>query len=189
MIRNKGQIILEIPESSGPQELGMALVSQSNLASCDSSKTPVRCPGEFFGQSVFRKRTVGDPDLMTTMPLAALTNRTISIFYDNEELKYPGVGVVAIDTGDLTSVKSIPINVRIVTADGTIDRVVQRNVPNGGLIWFSLVLDFPETIGKLGRINVSANNPNVLLSGMSQQFAPNRAFTAICTFEGQGIIP
>jgi hypothetical protein len=189
MIRDKGQVILEIPESSGQQELGMAVVSQSSIASCDSSKSPVRCPGEFFGQSVFRKRTGGDPDLMTTMPLAAPTNRTLSVFYDNEESKYPGVGVVAIDTGDLSSVKTIPINLRIVSADGSIDRTVQRNIPNGGLIWFSLVSDFPETIGKLGRINVSSTNPNVLLSGMSLQFAPNRAFTAICTFEGQGIVP
>ena len=189
MIRDKGQIILEIPESFGPQELGMALVSRSDAAGCDSSKTPVRCPGEFFGQSVFRKRTLGDPDLMTTMPFSAPTNKTISVFYDNEEAKYPGIGIVAVDVGDLTSIKLIPITVRIVTADGTIDKVVQRSVPNGGLIWFSLVLDFPETIGKLGRINIGANNPNVLISGMSLQFAPNRAFTAISTFEGQGMNP
>jgi hypothetical protein len=189
MTKDKGQAILEISESWGPQELGMAIVIHSNLAACDSSSSPVRCPGEFFGQSVFRKRTQGDPDLMTTMPFSAPTNRTISVFYDNEEWKYPGVGVVAFDARDLTSVKLIPINLRIVTADGSIDKVVQRYVPNGGLIWFSLVNDFPETIGKLGRINVSCNIQSVLMSSMSLQFAPNRAFTAISTFEAQGVAP
>jgi hypothetical protein len=185
-----GQVILEVPESFGPQELGMAVVLQARIdKDCNSSQSPVRCAGEFFGQSVFRKATPGNPDLMTTMPFSAPTNKMVSTFFDNEGSKYPGVGIVGADFADLLTPKLIRINLRIAASDGSFDRVVQRLLPNGGLIWFSLVQDFPETIGKLGRINVWCDNPNVLISGMSLQFAPNRAFTAISTFEAQGVAP
>ncbi len=52
------------------------------------------------------------------------------------------------------------------------------------LNWFSLVADFPETIGRIGTLEVEpVEEFSTRLAGFSLQFAPNGAFTAISTFE------
>ncbi len=169
-----GQAVLELPTSFGAQELGMAYIFQ------DPDKQP---QGEFFGQAIFRREEPGQPDLMTTMPFSALAEEYISVFFDNEGWKYPGVGVVALDAADIFRTRDIQVKMAIRTQDGAVNKIVTRRVRNMGLIWFSLVHEFPETINRLGRIDIWTDEPTVLLSSMSLQFAPNRAFTAICPFE------
>lgn len=146
----------------------------------DPDKQP---QGEFFGQAIFRREEPGQPDLMTTMPFSALAEEYISVFFDNEGWKYPGVGVVALDAADIFRTRDIQVKMAIRTQDGAVNKIVTRRVRNMGLIWFSLVHEFPETINRLGRIDIWTDEPTVLLSSMSLQFAPNRAFTAICPFE------
>ena len=59
---------------------------------------------------------------------------------------------------------------------------------NQTLRWFALSADFPQTIGRLGSIEiVDGDDTNsfdfIRLVGFSLQFTPNAAFTAIETFE------
>ena len=74
--------------------------------------------------------------------------------------------------------------VTITEMDGTVLSDQIKNIGFESLWWFSLVHEFPETIGKRGIIHFA---PVVRfdgrVAGFSLQFTPNAAFTAITPFE------
>lgn len=144
------------------------------------------CP-DIVAQSIFRKQAEGRPDLLTSVPVTGDTSEVLHIPFDNQDGKFAGVGLLATD-GCFSFSCETKMRMRFRDANGTVFHEVTRTQKNGTLHWFSLSNDYPETIGRLGSIEVVDGDADdsfdfIDLVGFSLQFTPNAAFTAIVTTE------
>ena len=174
-------VMLETNVSYGPQELGVAYVLNSEYG-----------VGRFVGQTIYRKQVAGRPDLTTSIPLAGLATDWLTIPFDNTDGKYPGVGVAPLQFTAGAEGSPLVYAMYIRTIDGSVDRMTSRQAPLGGLDWFSLVHEYPETAGKAGVIRIEVPpsgghadplEDRLFLSAVSLQFTQNGAFSGITTYE------
>ncbi len=166
--------IYETLVSEAPQQLGWALVSLATQSN-----------GDLFGQTIFRKQTPDRPDLMTSMILGDRAFDRMTVFFDNTNGNYTGMGIL---TSELCSSSFCSegemLKVTIRDLSGVV--ISQKTITQkyGVLYWMNLGVDFPETNGRAGMFTVEPAEPfGVYLTGFSLQFAGNGAFTAVTPFE------
>jgi len=78
--------IYETLVDNAPQRLGWALIEETSAG-----------VGDMLGQTVFRKQNVGSPDFMTSHLLDFPGFERMSVFFDNTEGKYTGMGILTSD--------------------------------------------------------------------------------------------
>ena len=156
-------VVLEVPVSWDYQQLGWG-------------RLDINCCPDLLGQVIYRKQQADRPDLMTSVPFAADMDRS-TVYFDNRGWKYAGVGIVNTSPRYAWGPETTPISVTIRDLKGNEILHATRDVPKMGFDWFSLVLDYPETIGRAGTIEFIT--PEYGLSSFSLQFAPNGAFTNV----------
>lgn len=173
--------VFETPVTFGAQALGWALLMGG-----------VGGPGDFLAQTIWRKQTVGRPDLMTSAIASApsLSPAKTTIFFDSRDGKYAGVMVLFADycIAGCSSSQPVAFRGRAYENSGKLlaERTYQLRL--GALHWFCLECDIPEVVGKVGTfvvepISYGNNTTTPVLATFSLQFAPNGAFTAITGFE------
>jgi hypothetical protein len=120
------------------------------------------------------------------MILGMTAFRKLSVFFDNTDGRYTGMGILTSDVCEYSFCKDklYPLKVTITALDGTMisQRTIQQK--DGTLYWMNLAQDFPEAAGKRGMFVVEVvNTYETTISGFSLQFASNGAFTAVTPFE------
>jgi len=78
--------IYETLVDNAPQRLGWALIEETSAG-----------VGDMLGQTVSRKQNVGSPDFMTSHLLDFPGFERMSVFFDNTEGKYTGMGILTSD--------------------------------------------------------------------------------------------
>ena len=112
---------------------------------------------------------------MTSVVLSDAGYDRASLYFDNTDWKYAGVGIL---NSELCAYCDDKPEFRIRITE------TSRSFDYGELWWFSLVHDFPETIGKRGLIHAEpVERFSGQVSCFSLQFTPNGAFTAVAGFE------
>ena len=139
--------------------------------------------GDILCQTLYRKRQEARPDLMTSVVLSRSAYDRMSLYFDNTDGKYAGVGILHSDLCSWCGDKP-EFRIRITDLSGNQIAETTRALDYGELWWLSLVYDFPETIGKRGILHAEpVEEYSGKVSGFSLQFTPNGAFTAIAGFE------
>lgn len=164
--------IFETLVDNAPQRLGWALIEQSSSGVAD-----------MLGQTIFRKQNPGSPDFMCSQVLGFSGFERMTVYFDNTEGKYTGMGVL---TSDVCTFSCTADALRVTVRDLAGNTISQKTLTQkpGVLYWMNLGVDFPETVGRVGTFVVeSLQSFSTNLTGFSLQFAPNGAFTAITPFE------
>jgi len=132
----------------------------------------------FHAYTIYRRQIEGLPDQLTSAPLSNITFGPDSVlYYDNTDGKFAGVALL----NPLTDKHNfVDFKVKIYDETGELLRVDDRKLQKGELWWFSLIAEYPETVGKRGQIVVQGWE----IQAFSLQFTPRGAFTAISTVEG-----
>lgn len=151
------------------------------------AKVDFGCCPDVVAQSIFRKQTQGRPDLLTSVPVTGDTSETLHIPFDNRDGKFAGVGILTTDSCFSFSCET-KMRIRFRDANGTVFHEANRIQKNETLHWFSLSADYPQTVGRVGSVEVVDGNDEdtfdfINLVGFSLQFTPNAAFTSIVTME------
>ena len=140
--------------------------------------------GDLFSQTVFRKKTAGRPDLMTSVVAGHGSFDKVHIFFDNSDGKFPGVGILLARDVCFGECEDVQVRLTFKDLGGNSFGQFTKTYRQRTLNWFSLVADFPETVGRIGTIEVEPIEEfSTRLAGFSLQFAPNGAFTTISAFE------
>ena len=140
--------------------------------------------GDLFSQTVFRKKTAGRLDLMTSVVAGHGSFVKVHILFDNSDGKFPGVGILLARDVCIRECEDVQVRLTFKDVRGNVFRQDTKTYRQRTLNRFSLVADFPETIGRIGTIEVEAVREfSTRLAGFSLQFAPNGVFTTISTFE------
>jgi hypothetical protein len=155
------------------QQLGWAILSQQSTGL-----------GDLFGQTIFRKQTPGRPDFMCSMALGSTSFTSTSVFFDNTEGRYTGMGILSSETCSFGCDTPVQLKVTVKTLDGLIISTKIIDQKKGVLYWMNLAVDFPETVNRVGMFVVEpVTHFSTVLSAFSLQFAPNGAFTVVTPFE------
>jgi hypothetical protein len=126
--------------------------------------------GIYHAYTVFRKQQSGQADLMTAVPFVDDIEDELIIPFDTREGKYPGLSLVNTWTSEDT------ITVRAYDSAGGIRAEFSKTVPAQGMVWFSLLGEFPQLAGFEGQLKVLGGT---FTAAFSLQFTPNGAFTAV----------
>jgi hypothetical protein len=164
---------LETAVSQAPQTLGWALIDENSTGL-----------GDLLGQTIFRKQTVGRPDLMCSLVLGGQAYTRLSVFFDNTGGNYTGMGILTSQICTFSC--DAPDPIRITVQDLSGNRISQKTITQkkGVLYWMNLGVDFPETNGRTGMFIVEpVTKYSTTVTGFSLQFAANGAFTVITPFE------
>ena len=165
--------IFETVVLQDPQTLGWAMIQET-----------VSGLGDLFGQTIFRKQTVGQPDFMCSHVLGGQAYTRLTVFFDNTGGRYTGMGILTSQTCSFSCDTPDSLRVSIFDLAGNVVSQKTINQKKGVLYWMSLGIDFPETNGRIGTFVVEpVTKFSTTLTGFSLQFAPNGAFTAITPFE------
>lgn len=157
-------VVVETIVSFGFQQLGWAYLDTD-------------CCGDMSAQVVFRRQEADRPDLMTTTPFGASFTKT-TVYFDNTDRKYTGVGVVNSDRIFSFGDNQTTATVLIRNAAGNVVSRKSRIIPNQNFHWFNLAADYPETANIRGSITFESDDFSYL-TAFSLQFTPNGAFTSI----------
>lgn len=154
-----------------PQILGWAAMN----ADC--------CPAA-HSQTVFRKQTSGRLDLMASMVLGSESFRRLDVPFDNRDGKFAGVGVLVTEECFSFSCEA-DLQWQFKDEMGNVFKEITTKQAHQTLNWFDLSAEHPETVGRLGSIEITSAGESefVQLVGFSLQFAPNGAFTVITPYE------
>ena len=163
-------VILETEVSWGQQQLGWA----SFALGYDANQQ-----GPYHAFSVFRKQVAGQPDLMTSVPFVGGDENEWIVPFDNEDGKYPGIGLV-----NKYQFSSTVIELEVVDLNGMILKHIRKTVGPMSLAWFSLVGENPELASKRGLMRIKGGTSS---AAFTLQFAPNGAFTALPVVHTYGI--
>jgi hypothetical protein len=135
--------------------------------------------GIYRAYTVFRKQQSGQPDLMTSVPFVDGLEDEWIIPFDNEDGKYPGIGLV--NSGGTTT----KFVLQALDADGNLLKQIERSVGPRCLDWFSLVGENTELALKRGQIRVTGGFFSS--AAFTLQFTPNGAFTGLPIVHTYGI--
>ena len=142
------------------------------------------CPRSLI-QTIFRRQETNRPDFMTSMAIEEDSFRSVHLLFDNRGGKFAGVGILTTRSCFSFSCETV-MDLTFRDEFGNVivqDRKTQRN---GTLWWFSLSVEYPQVIGKVGSMEVTSGDPEsefLFAVGVSLQFAPNGAFTAVTAAE------
>ena len=142
------------------------------------------CPRSLI-QTIFRRQETDRPDFMTSLAIEEDSSRDVHVLFDNRDGKFAGVGILT--TGFCFSFSCETV-MDLTFRDEFGNVIVQdrRTQRNGTLWWFSLSVEYPQVIGRLGSMEVKSGDPErefLSAVGVSLQFAPNGAFTAVTAAE------
>jgi hypothetical protein len=153
-------VAFETEVSFNPQILGWARLELPDT----------NARGIYHAYTVFRKQTSGRPDLMTAVPFVDDIEDNLVIPFDTRDGKYPGVSLVN------TWTRADTITVRAYDLSGAVRAEFSKTVAARGMVWFSLLGEFPQLAGFEGQLKVFSGT---FSAAFSLQFTPNGAFTAV----------